>query len=119
MILAADVNVVVSSPTVPNFTAITPAGLNVNLVPVAGPAGPTGPPGPGGGDWVSDAAPLETPDQARTTFTTPDSYIAGTLRVYLNGLRERFVTETSPTTFAFEDAPWAADTIRVDYLPTP
>lgn len=119
MILGEGVNVLVTTPGIPNFITTPPAAPNVVVVPVAGPPGVPGPPGAGGNDWLSDEAPLETPNASLTTFTTPSPYVAGTLRVYLNGLREQHVAEVTDTTFAFEDAPWAVDSIRLDFLPTP
>lgn len=119
MILAADINVVVTTPGAPNFITVPPAAPDVTVFPVAGPPGPAGPPGAGGNDWISDQAPVESPDGALLTFTTSVPYVSGTLRVFLNGLRESHVTELTSTTFAFEDAPWGVDAIRLDFLPTP
>ena len=74
--------------------------------------------GSGGGQaWVVDQIPVETPNGARTLFTT-GTYIAGSIRVMLNGqvlTRVNDFTETSATTFTFVNAPLTGDVIRLDY----
>lgn len=62
--------------------------------------------------------PVETPNSVRTLFTVPSVYIAGSLQVTLNGLRESFITESSTTTFSFSSAPIASDIITLFYRTT-
>jgi hypothetical protein len=79
-----------------------------------------------GGAWVTTAVdyivPNETPtgavDSSNTVFTTANVYSSGSLRVYLNGLRQQFTvdyTETTSTTFTFTTAPDTGDVVTVDY----
>ena len=58
-------------------------------------------------------------DGSRTVFTTSKSYEGGTLRAFLNtaGLSDE-VTELTATTFSLSVAPWADDTLTVDYKST-
>lgn len=63
----------------------------------------------------ANVLPSESPDGTRTTFTVPEEYISGTLAVFLNGLHETHVSETTSTTFTFEDAPHTGDTITLIY----
>lgn len=72
----------------------------------------------------SDAACLDVADLTsqvdgiRTSFTVPESYEAGTLRVYLNGQRlsGSMVTETSATTFSLSEVlAEVGDALVVDY----
>jgi hypothetical protein len=51
-------------------------------------------------------------------FTTANSYITGTLAVYLNGNRTKDFTETGANTFAFNNAPLTGDVVHVDYSAT-
>ena len=60
-------------------------------------------------------SPVESPDGSTTTFTVPDTYLSGSLTVYLNGLAEYFVTETTTTTFTFDTAPISGDDIKLQY----
>jgi hypothetical protein len=69
---------------------------------------------------VEDETPTGAINGVNATFTTAFSYAAGSLRVYLNGLRQRLgggddFTETGASTFAFTVPPASGDTIRVDY----
>ncbi len=86
----------------------------VNDAGVPGPPGPAGPAGSGGQSWVSAAA-SETPDGVRRTFTTPSAYLPGDLIVYLNGLRESYVSQDGPTSFTFSEAPISGDQITLLY----
>jgi len=57
-------------------------------------------------------------DGATRNFTTPDKYESGSLKLYVNGLRQMTglnFTETSTTTFLTSFAPLAIDYIEVDY----
>jgi len=62
--------------------------------------------------------PLEEPDGTRLNFTVPDVYVFGSLSIYLNGLNQDGVLETSNTTFAFDAAPETDDIIRLEYKVT-
>ncbi|MGR3310668.1 MAG: hypothetical protein ACUZ77_07820 [Candidatus Brocadiales bacterium] len=60
-------------------------------------------------------------DGTQTVFTVTNAYAAGTLNVYLNGVRQRKgagnqYTETTSTTFTMSVAPLAGDTLLVDYV---
>lgn len=70
------------------------------------------------GDSPSNTAwtqPVESPNGVRRSFTTPSGYLPGTLKVFLNGLRERWITETTANTFEFDVAPVAQDFIDIEY----
>jgi Tol biopolymer transport system component len=66
----------------------------------------------------ANVSPSESPDGTRTVFTVPETYISGTLAVFLNGLHETYVSETTSTTFTFEDAPHTGDVITLNYAVT-
>lgn len=70
--------------------------------------------GGGGQSWDVDV-PIEAPNNVITQFTTNFSYIAGTLMVSLNGLKEIHFIETSGNTFQFEDPPRSGDEITLFY----
>ena len=63
----------------------------------------------------ANISPDESPDGTRTVFTVPETYLSGTLAVFLNGLHETYVSETTSTTFTFEDAPHTSDVITLSY----
>lgn len=78
--------------------------------------------------WVPLSIPGLTPtvfgeaatgamDGVNRLFALSDTYVPGTLRVYLNGLRQSsaYITEVSDTEFELEDAPIAGDSLEVDY----
>lgn len=57
----------------------------------------------------------------QTTFAVANAYVAGTLNVYRNGMRQRKgagnqYTETTTTTFTMSVAPPSGDTLLVDYV---
>ena len=57
-----------------------------------------------------------------TTFFTPDGYVSGTLRVWLNGLLMRADyddgwTETGPNKFQMKQAPHVGDVVQAYYVP--
>lgn len=77
---------------------------------------------PPGGGAVSAQIFGETPtgliDGVNKTFTASNSYVANTLAVYLNGLRQRRAgdyNETGATTFGFLNAPLPGDSLSIDY----
>ena len=59
---------------------------------------------------------------SRTDFTVSSAYHAGSLKVYLNGLRQiaagtgQNITEISTTVFRISEAPLSGDLLVVDYL---
>jgi len=60
-------------------------------------------------------------DGIETEFTTVNNYQTNTLRVYLNGIRQRKgasfdYTETSSNTFEFNTAPKSTNLLIVDYI---
>lgn len=79
--------------------------------------GTQGPPGAGANSW-SSGTPVESPNGVRTVFTTPTSYITGGLLVFLNGLWETYITQTSSNTFTFSSAPVTGDAISIFYRTT-
>ena len=57
-------------------------------------------------------------DGQTTVFTVPDAYVAGSLRVYYNGMRQEAgngYSETTTTTFTLVFTPQSGETISVDY----
>lgn len=57
-------------------------------------------------------------DGTATVFTVASSYVAGSIKVYHNGLRalkDTDYNETDSTSFTFTDIPDSSDTIVVDY----
>jgi hypothetical protein len=78
-----------------------------------------GPPGDSGGAAsIYNGPPLESPNGVQTIFTTPDDYEPTSLVVWLNGLRETYISELTDNTFEFEDAPYSTDTIEIQYIIT-
>ena len=75
--------------------------------------------GSGGGQvWSVNQSSATAQNGSTTLFTTPATYIIGTLKVHLNGMRLKATgdyTETSTSSFTFVAAPIAADVILVDY----
>ena len=49
-------------------------------------------------------------------FETINTYVAGTLRVYFNGIRENHITETSTTSFTMPIDTVIGDEIVIDYV---
>lgn len=86
----------------------------VDVVTVEGPTGLPGPPGQG--VPVFAEVPTGELDSVNNLFHTAHPYQPGTLAAYRNGLREFHITQTSTTTFEFEDAPDPTDLIFVDYV---
>jgi hypothetical protein len=101
--------------------ALTVTAAPLRVVFAATP-GAVGPPGPGGsGAVIIGAALTPTPDGATTLFTLPDTYIANSTGVFLNGIRERrgvHYTEHPPTQVQFSEAPLSTDTLSADYTVT-
>jgi hypothetical protein len=103
--------------------------LSIFVTGPAGPPGPQGPPGPTGPQGPPGTASStvqfwgETPAGAingsNKIFTLTNTYLAGLLGVYLNGLRQRPTgdyTETGSQSFQFVNAPLSGDSISVDYI---
>jgi len=53
-----------------------------------------------------------------TKFLTKKNYISGTLRVFLNGIKEAYIIEDSNNTFSFEIDIIGTDFIEVSYITT-
>ena len=53
-----------------------------------------------------------------TKFQTSKDYINGTLRVFLNGIKEVYIIEESNNTFSFEIDTVVTDFIEVSYITT-
>lgn len=89
-----------------------------------GPPGPMGPPGPsGGGGGTTQIISGETPTGAingvNTNYTTAYPYVANTLAVFLNGLRQRRANdynETGTQSFSFLSVPLPGDSLSIDYV---
>lgn len=69
---------------------------------------------------ITDETPTGTVNGSNTSFTTARAYIAGSLEVYVNGLKQyrtTDITETTPSTgtFTFLTAPLTGDVVRVNY----
>ena len=81
---------------------------------IMGPAGPAG-------SMVCGEVPRGVIDGNNRNFQTAIIYVANTLRVYLNGLRQQRLgdyTETDNQSFQFVEAPWVGSTVTVDYTMT-
>jgi len=96
--LQGDANVVTTEPvTVSDGSAPSPAGSTVTM------------------------EPTPATDGATTVFSVTDSYVAGSLRVWMNGLLQRPTieyTESDPSAgeFTFTDAPLTGDSLFVEYI---
>jgi len=74
----------------------------------------------GTNSFISDETPTGAVNGSNTAFTTVRPYIAGTLEVFINGIKQArttHVTETTPSTgsFTLDTAPLTGDIIRVNY----
>lgn len=74
----------------------------------------------GSNSSILDETPAGTVNSSNTTFTTARAYIAGSLQVYINGVKQKRVThftETTPASgiFTMGDAPLTGDDIMVNY----
>jgi len=68
---------------------------------------------------VIQETPTPATDGAQVIFTVASAYVAGTLKVFLDGLRQIPTTdfsETTTTTFTMVVAPDSDEVLRVDYL---
>jgi len=71
---------------------------------------------PRGGESVTiKEAAIGTIDGLNDTFETSLDYFPNTLSVFLNGLRERYITELGNKKFKFEQAVRVGSTIDVEY----
>jgi len=50
-------------------------------------------------------------------FQTSIRYVPDTLSVFLNGLRERYITQLGDKDFRFDVAPVSGDIVDVEYVP--
>ena len=55
-------------------------------------------------------------NNSRTIFTMPETYKAGSLKIYYNGLRDVGFTELSSSTFELDFAPEENLPLIVDYI---
>lgn len=74
----------------------------------------------GSNSTLTDEVPSGTKNGSNTSFTTARGYIAGTLEVFVNGLKQArgtHFTETVPVSgsFTITDAPLAGDNVIVNY----
>ena len=51
-----------------------------------------------------------------TTFTTTNQFVTGSLVVYYNGIKEKYITENGTTGFTFPYDTLADDDIEVSYI---
>jgi hypothetical protein len=75
--------------------------------------------GGSGGTTLKEADLTSQINGSRTTFTMPENYQFGTLRVYYNGIRQRTddtITETSQSTFTTSFTALSGDVLIVDYV---
>lgn len=68
--------------------------------------------------------PKETPNGlingTNKQYTTDNAYVAGSIKVFLNGILEDNVTEIDDTTFDFNTyAPQTGDSLKVEYVKKP
>lgn len=66
-----------------------------------------------------NVAPIASPSDQLAIWGVPTPYISGSLKVYLNGVRQKIgndYTETTRTTFTTIPALFSGDTLLVDYL---
>lgn len=75
----------------------------------------------GSTSFISDATPAGLVNGSNTAYTVPEAYTAGTMEVFINGLkqiRDTDYTETNPTTgsFTITVAPATGDVVRVNYM---
>jgi hypothetical protein len=74
-----------------------------------------------GNSIISDEAVTGAQNGTNKTYTTAQTYIGGSLEVFINGLKQTrgvHLTENTPTTFTLDTAPVSTDLIRVNYLHT-
>lgn len=99
--------------TTPNTITFTTAPLSGDdlIVDYLGPTDPTG-------TAIFGEVPSGTRNGVNVTFATAHPYLAGTLAVYRNALRESPAnyTESGPTGLVFATAPLSSDDVTVDYL---
>lgn len=96
--------------TVTASEAMTKTGLVLAVITEAHPT-------PRIGDPVPVGQPAETPDGARTTFTTQYAPAPGTLRVLVDGIDQTaHVTAQSGTSFTLDFAPEADERVETYYL---
>ena len=74
----------------------------------------------GSNSLISDETPTGTVNGTNKVFTTLRPYIANSLQVFINGIRQKSTThfvETNPSlgTFTMDDAPLTGDNIMVSY----
>jgi len=60
---------------------------------------------------------VETPTKlSATKFQTSKEYSSGALLVFLNGIKEKYITELTSTTFEFEISTIDTDTVEACYV---
>lgn len=74
----------------------------------------------GSSSLTTDETPTGTVNGSNTSFTTAKPYVANTLQVYINGVKQKRGThfsEVTPTsgTFTISDAPLTGDDVMVEY----
>lgn len=91
-----------------------------NIGNIMGPVGPAGPPGYSSADTeVIGEVPSGAINGTNKNFATASNFLAGTLAVYLNGVRQKLgldFTAGINNTFQMTDAPITGDILTVDYF---
>jgi len=70
-----------------------------------------------GGTAVVKETAIGVIDGINDEFETSRDYVLNTLSVFLNGLRERHITQLGNKKFKFDQSVRAGSTIDVEYLP--
>ena len=98
-------------------TAVSVGDRRVIVVAVPGGRGADGPAGASGANAPRfGVTPSGAVNGLNLVFTTPQTFAAGSVCLYLNGLRETHFTETGAAQITLETPPGVSDTLRVDYL---
>lgn len=55
-------------------------------------------------------------DGANIDFVVSQKYLSGNIKVFVNGLKERFITELTNTIVRLSPAPQDGDSVEVEYI---
>ena len=58
---------------------------------------------------------IGTKNGINTIFTTTYNFVTGTTRVYVNGLKEQYYTETDTNEITLDEAPISTDNLIINY----
>lgn len=100
-------------PVVTNFIIAEMGGIK-------GDTGDTGPEGPAGIDqMIYNEVPSGTVNGVNQVFNTLFSYVSGTTRLYINGLRQKVAVsynESGSSQITLSEAPLSGDILIIDYI---